>query len=248
MRNSPSLTAPRADYSPAAARAAFTLIELLVVIAIIGLLASLLLPALAKARESAQRIACVNNLRQLTVAALLYARDHDGHFPPRAVGDAPNPRWPAVLEDSFQHLKILRCPSDGPPDPLSNTNDFAPADRAPRSYIINGGNDHFGNSLATVVPGVTLHEDQIPFASETILFGEKKSASIHYYMDLFEGLGNDFEELEQARHNGRASNYAFLDGSVSALPPWQSVGPDFNLWAVTEAGRTNYAFNFVGGP
>ena len=90
-----AIKAPGADHKAAVG---FTLIELLVVIAIIAILAAMLLPALAKARQRAERVGCMNNQRQLTFAWIMYADDNRETLPPNAATSANGqPSWVAGI-------------------------------------------------------------------------------------------------------------------------------------------------------
>jgi len=224
----------------------FTLIELLVIIAIIAILASMLLPALARAKESGKRIASVNNLRQLGLSMQMYTDDHEGLQPPRTIMNAPG-SWPTSLNDYYKNLKVLICPSDLAPKSYAAA--VSNEDRAPRSYILNGWNDYFaeqGSSDVGTFEGKQMAESAISEPSETILFGEKLQESIHFYMDFMEVnpnslTSNDFDELDHDKHmksNGGigGSNYAFVDGSTRYVKHWGTIQP-LNLWGVTPQWR-----------
>jgi prepilin-type N-terminal cleavage/methylation domain-containing protein len=92
-------------------KSAFTLIELLVVIAIIAILAALLLPALAKAKQKAQRINCVNNLKQVGLSFRMWGGDNGDRYP-MALGWTTLPGIFLVMSNELNTPKILACPSD----------------------------------------------------------------------------------------------------------------------------------------
>ncbi|HEX5323412.1 MAG TPA: DUF1559 domain-containing protein [Capsulimonadaceae bacterium] len=116
------------------AQSGFTLIELLVVIAIIAILAAILFPVFAQAREKARQISCASNENQIGLAILQYIQDYDESYP---LGQNVNwnAGWPTVIQPYMKSINVFFCPDDSTDKPAGS---WWPANAISESYSANG--------------------------------------------------------------------------------------------------------------
>jgi prepilin-type N-terminal cleavage/methylation domain-containing protein/prepilin-type processing-associated H-X9-DG protein len=189
----------------------FTLIELLVVIAIIAVLAAMLLPALARAKESARSTQCSSQMRQLGLAMRLYAEDHADTFP-RSMHSAAVHRelpWGRTLAGyvgggggHWTNLLhgLYHCPSDPRVGSWSYGQNVY--------FELGPDDDYFGK------PATWRRVGQVRRPAGTILQSENASGTDHI-MPNFWVIEADTVDVAKTRHKGR-SNYTFVDGHAGS--------------------------------
>ncbi len=214
-------------------RAAFTLIELLVVVAIIAILAGMLLPALAKARDTARGAACISNLRQFGVASMTYTVDYRGHLPGFRdwlyAQAKPGDLTSGTLYPYLKSKPVYLCPTDAhqlaikakPAQPASGSPGFGNSHKhRDYSYAINCGICHATDIASFRDP------------THTMVFMEANLAADDYTGQVGPTLVSRAISL---RHNDRG-NLMFGDFHVEKLQKKQfdPIAKTKRFWFPTE--------------
>lgn len=176
----------------------FTLIELLVVVAIIGILASILFPVFARARENARRASCQSNLKQIGTAFQLYLQDNDRFYPPFPTIDDGETGWAWELQETLKNDGVFQCPSE-------------------EKDAADGYTDYWMNYN---VAGI--HENRLTSPSNIIILGDGTGEAVSYSLPSPPVNYGDWDRNgEYARRHLEGANYAFADGHVKWLSPNQ---------------------------
>jgi prepilin-type N-terminal cleavage/methylation domain-containing protein len=213
----------------------FTLIELLVVVAIIGILASLLLPSLGKARKKAIKAVCKSQIRQIHLKYHMYSDDNDGYFPPAALGTSgvlEKITWDDLLSDYLSDAEKEMNPLDlSNPSAVSDTLYKCPADNRAlpdntmrRSYATNSGLTQLGgpnfSGLCAWDGMYSARNTDVDNASEVISLGERFNNANNNTRGRKNGLTlwNTEAALKDGVH-GDVTKFVFsyVDGHVGEL-------------------------------
>jgi prepilin-type N-terminal cleavage/methylation domain-containing protein/prepilin-type processing-associated H-X9-DG protein len=222
-------------------RCGFTLIELLVVIAIIAILASILFPVFAQARERARMSACMSNMRQIGTSLMMYVQDYDETYPYiRFTCNSATKGgcyvWKNAIRPYLKSLDVFACPSNPwgrpipgmpssePSKPGSNSEgwDFEAERRMPISYGMN-------SCASTWIPadqkgtGPPIRLAQVVRPTETFLIGENQALP---YADILDNwLWTKDRCFAIFAHSSKLSNFIFYDGHCKVKRWLQTLYP-----------------------
>ena len=208
-------------------RHGFTLIELLVVIAIIAILAAILFPVFAQAREKARQTACLNNTKQIGTAFMMYVQDYDETFPPSRVmsGSATSPcagnallPWNDIVQPYMRNEDILKCPSDS----SRTENDATGRPIKKRSYVALAGPNNLVNGCeyltGVMAPGWGANQAAIDRPASLALLYERFEHGSHIRTPFFV-------------HANNPTNWCHTTNPANAVYPrkreWFSATPGF---------------------
>ena len=195
---------------PSRRKSGFTLIELLVVIAIIAILAAILFPVFARARENARRASCLSNTKQIGLGAAQYTQDYDERFPPAYNQDTQRPYYD-LLQPYLKSTQIFQCPSDTPHS-VAEAFSLAASVVTPTDGVSYGWNflylTHGGVAGRTYqYGGVSLA--QIASSSETVMLADTPDSNADWAIASRTSYGVTYEP--PPRHL-EGANICFVDG------------------------------------
>ena len=187
----------------------FTLIELLVVIAIIALLAAILFPVFARARENARRSSCANNLKQLGIGFAQYKQDYDESWCGGWSQTPPNAMWTYVLQPYLKSNQVFRCPSD-------SRNNYS-------GYLHN----NVLTSKCTGSQTTYVNDSEIPKPAESLILIDGNTGGSNQTQNGDYTLWNDWNRVTRAsdglpRHL-ESPNILFCDGHVKGMKADRAV-------------------------
>ena len=183
-------------------RRGFTLIELLVVIAIIAILAAILFPVFARARERARQTSCLSNVKQIALAGLMYAQDWNETLPPFAYhSEQPRTAFPWIMHPYVMNWEVWNCPSADSTINPDHEN----------MYDHGGIGIAYPNIAHYLTSGGGMRLAQVIEPSKAIWFADNRDL----WLDgsLQDGI---YGRRMEARHNENA-NIAFVDGHARAM-------------------------------
>jgi prepilin-type N-terminal cleavage/methylation domain-containing protein/prepilin-type processing-associated H-X9-DG protein len=233
-------------------RKAFTLIELLVVIAIIAILAAILFPVFARARENARRASCQSNLKQIGLAMMQYTQDYDEKLPLNRTDvdgvagwnptstNAGKPGydqgWAELIQPYLKSTQILQCPSEPNGPAASTSNNTGYSDYMANVYDINAQTGYVGLIAPT----------------QTVLVVDWKSShsgsSVFYNYLWSKNQPADTGQVDEFRRHLGGDNFLFCDGHVKWLKPQlvkaRDLTPDYDCGSSGGGSPLNTAYTF----